>query len=50
MRFKGNRGCLLDDVVGVLIEFFGDSIVFVDDEVLVEDFEDFLVLEVIYGC
>jgi hypothetical protein len=35
-----------DDAVGALAQLFGDGVALVDDEVLVEDFEDFAALEV----
>jgi len=34
-----------DDAVGALAQLFGDGVALVDDEVLVEDFEDFAALE-----
>lgn len=34
-----------DDAVGALTELFGDGVALVDDEVLVEDFEDLAALE-----
>lgn len=39
---------ILDNVVCVLIKFFGYGVFFIDDEVLVEYFEYFMVLEIVY--
>jgi hypothetical protein len=47
-RVKGWGG-LPNDTVGTLTQLFGNSVVFIDDKVLVEDLEDLATLKLSHG-